>query len=1121
MADQEFRIKKGIRVQDALVINDQGNIAHADRLPEIPMSKIANLQQSLSSIEQSVTAISNTATTASSGLEAKANATHTHAISDVTGLQTALDAKVDEVEGKGLSTEDYTSTEKSKLAGIEAGAEVNTVNSVAGKTGTVTLAKADVGLGNVDNTSDLNKPISTATQTALDLKAPLASPELSGVPTAPTANAGTNTTQLATTAFVQTAVSGLVDTAPETLDTLNELAAALGDDPNFATTVSNQIGAKLDSSAYTASDVLTKIKTVDGAASGLDADLLDGQHANAFAAASHSHAISDVTGLQTALDGKAATSHTHSAGDIVSGVLSADRLNRPSAGNWWNNGFVQVMTDGVVEVGKYFDFHATSATTSDYDYRLTATTGGLTGSGSFSASIFYDSNNTDYYVDPASTAVAVNVQGAVRWGSSAKNNGNPRSARIGYSGGNFGGISYGIDYTETSGVHTYAISDIVSRVELYDGIRVWSAPVGTVGSTVSWTEVLDARRNNSNMLFKGSVVLTASNYNSYSPTLTGTGASGTWGINITGNAGSVTNGVYTTGNQTITGLKIFENATPSTGTSAKHLELFSPEGAATDEVSLMFHQGNRWYHQIRSSGNGFQFTEGNTSSRVAIIANQLYGTIFYDTNNTGYYVDPASTSYVSGEFQVQQSGVNGFRIITPTGNQSLWVRAGYDSNGSPTPVSSPTNIQFQSSGSSGGSFTFVCGNDKALTIAGDYAQGAGSMRAPIFYDSNNTGYYVDPASTGDSLHCAGNISIQTSVGKIGFITNDAFTAYGSYSAAHYGFSWNGTANPVSLSGYYGVGVFSQGNERFRVGQAGDVTAFVDLRAPVFYDSNNTAYYCDPAERSNFVAVRTGASGQYNHFLSWTDLQGYHGLYSSVHNGAHFLPNNGSYGSWRIDGSRNGWAGIEFGSPLANGAVSLMVNPASDQTGFHNNSAGWQLYFANGGAYAGTGNYGGSATRILQENVWIGNKYFGSDGAIHGTVFYDANDAGYYVDPSSTGDSIRCAGNIVAYYSDERLKDIEQNIPDAINKVKSLDGFYYKPNAIAQKFGYKEKREVGVSAQSVEAILPEIVTEAPIGHGYKTVDYSKLVPLLVEAIKEQQTQIEALTSEINTLKEMIK
>lgn len=72
------------------------------------------------------------------------------------------------------------------------------------------------------------------------------SPTLTGTPTAPTAAAGTNTTQIATTAFVQSAVSGLVDSAPQTLDTLNELAAALGDDPNFATTIATQIGGKAD-----------------------------------------------------------------------------------------------------------------------------------------------------------------------------------------------------------------------------------------------------------------------------------------------------------------------------------------------------------------------------------------------------------------------------------------------------------------------------------------------------------------------------------------------------------------------------------------------------------------------------------------------------------------------------------------------------------------------------------------------------------------------------------------------------------------------------------------------------------------------------------------------------------
>ena len=78
----------------------------------------------------------------------------------------------------------------------------------------------------------------------LDSKAPLASPALTGVPTAPTALAGTNTTQLATTAFVKTAVDNLVDSAPGALDTLNELAAALNDDSNFHTTVTNSLAGE-------------------------------------------------------------------------------------------------------------------------------------------------------------------------------------------------------------------------------------------------------------------------------------------------------------------------------------------------------------------------------------------------------------------------------------------------------------------------------------------------------------------------------------------------------------------------------------------------------------------------------------------------------------------------------------------------------------------------------------------------------------------------------------------------------------------------------------------------------------------------------------------------------------
>ncbi|MCN2838771.1 tail fiber protein [Escherichia coli] len=86
---------------------------------------------------------------------------------------------------------------------------------------------------------------STTINNALALKAPLASPALTGAPTAPTAAQSVNNTQIATTAFVKSAVAAMVGSAPEALDTLNELAAALGNDPNFSATVTRLIGEKV------------------------------------------------------------------------------------------------------------------------------------------------------------------------------------------------------------------------------------------------------------------------------------------------------------------------------------------------------------------------------------------------------------------------------------------------------------------------------------------------------------------------------------------------------------------------------------------------------------------------------------------------------------------------------------------------------------------------------------------------------------------------------------------------------------------------------------------------------------------------------------------------------------
>uniref|UniRef100_UPI0040485594 hypothetical protein n=2 Tax=Algoriphagus sp. TaxID=1872435 RepID=UPI0040485594 len=143
-------------------------------------------------------------------------------ISNTRSLQTALDSKAPLASPTFTGTVSGITSAMVGLGNVTNTSDANKPVSTATQTaldlkaplasptftGTVSgITSAMVGLGNVTNTSDANKPVSTATQTALDLKSPLASPTFTGTPLAPTATAGTNTTQLATTEFVTSAVS--------------------------------------------------------------------------------------------------------------------------------------------------------------------------------------------------------------------------------------------------------------------------------------------------------------------------------------------------------------------------------------------------------------------------------------------------------------------------------------------------------------------------------------------------------------------------------------------------------------------------------------------------------------------------------------------------------------------------------------------------------------------------------------------------------------------------------------------------------------------------------------------------------------------------------------------------
>ena len=135
---------------------------------------------------------------------------------------------------------------------------------------------------------------------------------------------------------------------------------------------------------------------------------------------------------------------------------------------------------------------------------------------------------------------------------------------------------------------------------------------------------------------------------------------------------------------------------------------------------------------------------------------------------------------------------------------------------------------------------------------------------------------------------------------------------------------------------------------------------------------------------------------------------------------------------------------------------------------------------------------------------------GPGGGIQSNSDSQLNSLGVGTGASGTAGEIRATNNITAYYSDGRLKDVLGEIDNALSKVKEMRGVYYKENETAKSLGYNnDKRQVGVIAQEVQKVLPEVVTEAPIDDKYITVWYDKLIPLLIEAIKELSAKVDKL------------
>jgi hypothetical protein len=277
------------------------------------------------------------------------------------------------------------------------------------------------------------------------------------------------------------------------------------------------------------------------------------------------------------------------------------------------------------------------------------------------------------------------------------------------------------------------------------------------------------------------------------------------------------------------------------------------------------------------------------------------------------------------------------------------------------------------------------------------------------------------------------------------------------------------------------------NDKLQVG--------TDVRAPIYYDVNDTAYYLNAASTSNLntltlagsLTVQSG-SGTINGKATQLFEHGY-GSDSGT-----FYQDSGSFAGY------SGWANYWIGNH-GNGATyynTVDIRPFWGPPKYSR---------LEGGTFRGPYNY------VTNENDQTIGVYLQSTTSLRAPIFYDYNNTAFYLDPSTTGTSVNVAGDVVAYASsDIRFKNNITPITNALDKLSKIGGYTFEWNEISHK--ETGKKDIGVVAQEVEEILPEIVQTR--SNGYKAVDYQKLTALLIESVKEQQVIINDLKTRIETL-----
>jgi hypothetical protein len=825
---------------------------------------------------------------------------------------------------------------------------------------------------------------------------------------------------------------------------------------------------------------------------------------------------------------------------------------------------------------------------------------------SMRAPIFYDSNNTAFYIDPASSSIVNNltVSGTLTYsGTLSVEGAEVLTVDLNTSAGNQGWDLHGNRAMQAIyGNHSPLNNGNVYNTALFRG-GSWTMYGFNGSSWVNLGTVPNLTNGYGKAAF-GGVTLSRS----YSQFIIDCGA--TFGYTFmsaltlthstSGNSMDVyfeksTSATYNSGTWTTMASATGVGSWPG-GTSIKFSDYVG--GAAPPYVRLrIIPSWNAAYPSNTISlgqlfvsaayGGGNQLLEWDSSYNVT--ANGSFrAPIFYDSNDTNYYVDANSNSRlvnlglggVTPDIRLSVSGDGHFSGVIHLGGTA----GSYNSWGSRDYTTSSLryfNAQRYQFNNFGYGSTYTIDIDTSGNLIA-----SNSVRAPIFYDSNNTAYYTDQAGTSNYF----NLQITGASNKYLYLNpGNGYEAMVRY-------------NGGSGSGWYvGKRVASQvvGTESFHfyseaAGQTvggidtnGNIFARDSVRAPIFYDSADTSYYLNANGSSNLRNVAATGTGVVAHAFYKTS--------NGTDTGTNVLFQNNfgnhSYGmvaEFRVNGVSDR-PSISFSSDQTTTTWAVGFGQADDNFRVVQNLG-----------YRGSSGWG--TPRLLVDTA--GN--FFSYVSTRSPIFYDSNDTGYYVDPNGTtvlstlyhnagtayfrggtgvdqccGDNgaISVGGNstkppriawhsggimegtmegsgtgwrkiyfydqqgaglgvhatgqiasnveVVAYYSDRRLKEDLERVTDHWNVINNITGYRYTWNEKSGEIpGFIEKvgkREVGLIAQDVLAVYPEAVytrQEGPTDDPYKTIMHDRFSAVFIEALKDLKKEVDQLKQENKELRDML-